>query len=209
MARRYLLILFFSIPGWASLSQCPDFKNVLDRASYLSEIQVEYKSASESERLLIESNFFCAFPNSFQEMEQLFGFDMKTGIAAPLYQYPEGMNTILFFSNLKSIDPDVYYQKYVNINLGGYWQADNIGGSFGLARKFYEQPEEFCEQLAKRTDEELLSVFHFMFDGPHPDQMKEQYAELQNQLASKNKRLGELLLAAYTKLLTEHDGHGK
>jgi len=48
-----------------------------------------------------------------------------------------------------------------------------------------------------------------MFDGPHPDQMKEQYAEFQNQLASKNGRLGDLLQAAYSKLLSDHDGHGK
>jgi len=141
MARQYSLIVIFLILGWASFSQCPDFKNVLDRASYLVELQDEYKSASENERLLIESNFFCAFPNSFQEMEQLFGFDMKTGIAAPLYKYPEGMNTILFFSNLQSIDPDEHYQKYVNINLGGTGKLTTLAalldspGSFTSSQK--------------------------------------------------------------------------
>jgi hypothetical protein len=209
MAIKHLLLLLLWAFGWTAFCQCPEFENVEDQATYLTKLRKEYQTASETRKRSIESEFFCAFPNSFADMERLFGFDMKTGVAAPLYEFPVGMETILFFSTLKSIDPSEYYDKYVDINIGGYWQADNIGGAFALGKRFRDDPAQFCKQLAKRTDDELLSVFRFMYDGPHPDKAKEAFAEFHSKLSSKDKRLGELLQTAYDKVLADHDGHGK
>ncbi|MEQ9099777.1 MAG: hypothetical protein RIF36_18115 [Imperialibacter sp.] len=209
MAIKHLLLLFLWAFGRTAFCQCPEFENIEDQAAYLTKLREEYPTASETRKLSIESEFFCAFPASFADMERLFGFDMKTGVAAPLYEFPAGMETILFFSNLKSIEPSQYYNRYIDINIDGYWQADNIGGAFVLGKRFRDDPDQFCKQLAKRTDDELLSVFRFMYDGPHPDQMKEGFVEFHSDLSSKNKRLGQLLQIAYAKLLADHDGHGK
>lgn len=205
---RRFIILFLSTFSLNAFGQCPDFDSMQERANYLTLLQAQFKTSNEQVKTAIEQKFFCAFPNSFTEMEQLFGFDMETGEAAPLYDYPDGMNTIIFFSELQTIEPSKYYEKYLNINVDGTWQADNIGGAFMIAKKFNEQPDVFCEQLNKRADEELLSVFRFMFDGPHPAKVKDRYSDLQSKLKAKNSRLGALLAQAYQQLLDATDGHG-
>ncbi|MFT7239343.1 MAG: hypothetical protein ACI93L_003443 [Cyclobacteriaceae bacterium] len=105
--------------------QCPDFESMQELASYLAERQTQHKTANEQQKVDIEQTFFCAFPNSFSEM--------KTGDAAPLYDYPEGMNTIVLFAELKKIEPSKFYEKNVSINVNHDWQADNIGDAFVLA----------------------------------------------------------------------------
>ncbi len=205
---RKVVILLLYIFSLNSFGQCPIFETMQERANYLLDLQTQYKTSNEQQKKGIEQNFFCAFPDSFSEMEQLFGLDMETGDAAPLYNYPDGMNTITFFTELKTIEPSKYYEKYVNININGNWQADNISDAFWISEKFFSEPQEFCQQLNKRTDEELISVFRFMFDGPHPTQVIDRYQEFHSKLKAKNSRLSELLAKAYKQLIDGDDGHG-
>lgn len=53
-------------------------------------------------QLTTDEKFFCAFPESFKGMENIFGFDENKG-AAPLYYYPNVGNMIGYFANLNSI----------------------------------------------------------------------------------------------------------
>lgn len=156
---------------------------------------------------LFDRKFFCAFPNSFEEMEALFGFDEQKG-EAPLYF--GGDELIYYFSNLTTIPKDEYYNKYININIGGNWQADNIREAFYLDERLRNDTRAVSKSLSKRTDEEIKSVFRFIFDGPHPknDFNDQIYEDLLPKISRQNERLENLFTRAYRDLIEEHDGHG-
>ena len=117
-------------------------------------------------------------------MENLFGFDNELG-AAPLYdidlvnKYEYETETgfgvdfyfynglIAFFSRLESIPAEPYYEKYINININGNWQADSITEAFGFHYRLCTDTENACRILSKYSNEEIRSVFRFIFDGPH------------------------------------------
>lgn len=178
------------------------FKNAKEQADTLSKY-------FDKNQVATDERFFCAFPNSFKEMQVVFGFDDKNG-SAPLYDYPNGENMIKYFAKLNSIPKDTYYDKYINICLDGVWEADNIREAFGFADRLTNDTEAACLSLAKRTDKEIKSVFHFIFDGPHPknEYNEKIYTELLPILIKQDERLGKLLKEAYNKVITEDDGHG-
>lgn len=178
------------------------FKNAKEQADTLSKY-------FDKKQLATDEKFFSAFPNSFKEMQEVFGFDDSKG-SAPLYDYPNGENMIKYFAKLNSIPKDIYYDKYINICLDGIWEADNIREAFGFADRLTNDTEAACLSLAKRTDKEIKSVFHFIFDGPHPknEYNEKIYTELLPILTKQDERLGKLLKETYNKVITEDDGHG-
>jgi hypothetical protein len=141
-------------------------------------------------------------------MELLFGFNDNQG-GAPLYN--DGQKYIGLFLELKNINPNQYYTKLIEINIGGNWQADNIREAFGFHQKLLDDLEKASETLEKYTDEEIRSVFRFIFDGPHPknDYNQEIYLTLKPQLEKKSKRLGKLLYEAYSTMTAEEVDHGQ
>ncbi len=163
----------------------------------------------DKKQLATDEKFFCAFPDSFKGMQNIFGFDDNKG-AAPLYDYHNGENMIGYFANLNSISKEIYYEKYINICVDGVWEADNIREAFGLADRLINDTEAACSSLSKRADKEIKSVFHFIFDGPHPknEQNERTYKELLPKLTKQNERLGKLLTDSYSKVIAEDDGHG-
>ena len=179
------------------------FKNVKQQADTL----MKY---FDKKQLVSDKKFFCAFPNSFKEMQDIFGFEDNKG-AAPLYDYPSGENMIKYFANLNTISKEIYYDKYINICVDGVWKADNIREAFGFADRLTNDTKAACSSLSKRTDNEIKSVFHFIFDGPHPnnDLNKETYNRLLPKVTKQNERLGKLLTDSYRKVMSEDDGHGR
>ncbi|MES2620867.1 MAG: hypothetical protein V4615_08440 [Bacteroidota bacterium] len=177
---------------------------------------VEFKSAKQQadtllwyfgkKRLADDEKFFCAFPNSFAGMQNVFGFDARSGLA------PLGDNGIVipYFAQLNSIPKEIYYNKYINICIDGIWQADNIREAFGFAGRLTNDTEAACFSLSKRTNQEIKSVFHFIFDGHHPknEYNKEIYSSLLPRVIKQNIRLGKLLTESYSEVLSEDDGHG-
>ena len=155
----------------------------------------------------LETLYFCTFPKSFKEMELLFGFNDTLG-GAPLYH--DGQKYIDLFLELKNINPNQYYTKLIEINIGGNWQADNIREAFGFHQRLLDDLEKACKTLEKYTDEEIRSVFRFIFDGPHPinDYNQEIYQTLKPNLEKQSKRLGKLLYEAYSTMTAEEANHG-
>jgi len=153
---------------------------------------------------------FYSFPNSYEGMLKLFGFDKVTK-AAPLYTWPIGQNVIKYFGSIQSIPKDVYYEKYINICVGGCWEADNIQQAFGLYNRLIDDTKSVCPILSKRTDVEIFSVFRFIFDGPHPKNKENalKYEDLAAKLMECDSRLSDLLKKAYEEVLLQDDGHGK
>lgn len=185
-----------------------DFKSVEQQADSILAFMEKAEDSSSANRIIWEQKFFCVFPNSFKGMQAVFGFDNENG-AAPLYNYPKGENVIKYFSQLESIPDSIYYDKYIRINIDGFWEADNIRKAFGFANKLLKDTKNACNVLSTFSEKEIKSVFRFIFDGPHPrnDYNIELYKKLKHEIDIHNERLSFLLTESYEKLMAEDDGH--
>lgn len=186
-----------------------DFNSAKQQADSLLVFYNKAVDSSLTNRIDWENKFFCAFPNSFKGMQALFGYDNNIG-EAPLYNYPIGANVIHYFSQLKSIPDSLYYDKYIRININGNWEADNIGEAFGFHYILINETKAASEILENFDDEEIRSVFRFIFDGPHPknEHNEETFQTLKPKIEEQSERLGNLLFQAYATMMAEDDGHG-
>ncbi len=186
-----------------------DFNSAEQQADSILAFMEKATDSSSANRIRWEQKFFCAFPNSFKGMQAVFGYDNYNG-AAPLYDYPKGANVIQFFSQLESIPDSTYYDKYVRINIGGIWEADNIREAFDFADRLMKDTKNACKALSTFSDKEIKSVFRFIFDGPHPknEYNEKLFSNLKPEIESYNERLSRLLTESYEKLMAEDDGHG-
>ena len=118
------------------------FKNAKAQADTLTKY---YKLTidKQADRQHCDNMIFCSFPNSFKDMQELFGYDDSKG-AAPLYDYPLGENIIKYFGQMTTISKDKYYDKYINICIGGIWQADNVREGFGIHERLINDTEAIC-----------------------------------------------------------------
>jgi hypothetical protein len=180
---------------------------IVEQAKTLKKYYEKAIGSTGAERAKYEKLFFEAFPTSFKRMEEIYGFDDKKG-EAPLYN--TGEEHINLFYNLRYIDTIEYYNKYVDICIGGKWEADNISEGFGIKSKLNNDPKKMLNVLSKRTDKEIRSVFRFIFDGPHPEDsgIKKSYEELYVKVKMTNPSMAELMKQEYEKLLRESDNHG-
>ncbi len=177
------------------------FKDAHQRADTL----IKYCSVDTPEAI---ERFFCAFPNSFKEMEDLFGYSEQNK-AAPLYNYEDGVTILEYFKNLTTIPKADYYNKYINICVGGVWEADHIVHAFDFEDKLRNDTHAACTELSKRSDEDIASVFRFIFDGPHPQNLRSKviYKRLLPKLNSYSARLGKLLTRSYKQVMRTTHGH--
>ena len=189
---------------------CPefDFRSPQHQADSLVSIYESISQANDDTQKSLDWAFFCSFPDTFAEMRQLFGYDENLG-AAPLYA--DGEKIIDHFKKLTSIPKEIYYNKYIDINIKGTWEADNIRDAFGLAAHIESNTRAMCHSLLKKNDDEIKSVFRFIFDGPHPANQTniETYEKLLPLLLAENKKVGGLFTEAYNEVLAADDGHGR
>ena len=203
----YFLFFFciFITHGQTDCVNIKEFKSIQEHADLLTYFFNQANSNTGKEKLEFERLFFCAFPKSFAKMKELFGYEK--GKSAPLYDYPLGYNIIRKFETLNSIDKESYYNKYIDICLNGVWEADNIRAGFGFRTRILSDTNDACNILIKRTDKEIVSVFRFFYDGPHPKNNQDLYDELYKTLSNKDERLLMLLKFSFEKLKEENDDH--
>jgi len=180
------------------------FRSIKEQVRAIKEYHQAALRTEGKEHVKNEKLFFDAFPNSFKNMQDVFGFDNIKG-KAPLYDYKTGGTIIIFFSKLTSIDKDDYYNKYINICINGVWKGDNIANGFGFYNKLYDSPLEVLTVLRQRNNTEIRSVFRFLFDGPRPENMRKSYENLYSKLKSIDIKIADLLKQEYNKLLVESE----
>jgi hypothetical protein len=187
-----------------SLTHDISIKNGKTKAERLSN---KFEKAKEKNSTKEINEFIEEFPNSFLEMEELFGFDSNG--PAPLYSHETGGQIIKYFSNLEPNNRKSYYNKYIDICINGKWDADNIRDAFGLFLRIKNDMNNICPILMERNDKELTSVFRFMFDGPHPNNEvnKKINNYIQIELPNKYERIKMLSNCAYESLIQEEHGH--
>jgi len=172
------------------------------------------KSSKGDEKVKFEKQFFCVMPNSFENMLNLlfleatitFNTAKANGELPPLtLVHP----FVSFFNGLESIEPDSYYEKYINICVGGFYGADDIREGFQIHKRFESDTKAICKVLVKRNDKDIQSVFRFIFDSSHPDNEynREIYSTIHPLITKENKRLGELLKLTFEKLKRDKKHH--
>ena len=195
-----------------------DFNSAEQQADALLAFMEKATDSSSTYRKKWEQEFFCAFPNSFKRMQAVFGYDRDKG-AAPLYSTENPTHRYMnkrifsdvigFFSDLQSIPDSVYYTKYIKINIHGHWEADNIREAFGFHYRLINDTKAASKTLEIFTDEEIRSIFRFIFDGPHPKNRHNAkiFHTLKTKVEEQNQRLGKLLYEAYETMMAEDDDH--
>ena len=117
-----------------------------------------------------------------------------------------------FLPELKAVIPEEeYYEKMMDVGIGGIWDADQVNALQGhLVDLVTENIELSLEVLNKKEEKEIVSFWHFLYSGPHPDHPKnrESYENLHLRVKRLNPPIAEQLKQAYEQLLSEYDEHG-
>jgi len=114
--------------------------------------------------------FFTAFPDNFTDLNGVYGFNSNINDTAyhgaPLY---DGQEHIFFLFELTTIPEKDFYQKILNIAIGGHWDADAVNYfQHGLDNKVLQNPKLTIDLLKVKSDSEIKSFFFFFFHGIHP-----------------------------------------
>jgi len=200
---KILFALLFGFTLCKGQSNNGKYDSIKEQAATLTSYYDSVMKSTGTQRAKYEMLFFKAFPSSFHRMEELFGYDEKNGVAAILYD--SGENIINLFDSLRYINKTLYYNKYIDICIGGKWEADNIQGGFDMYNKLYYDAKRVLNILSKCNESEIRSVFHFVLDGPIPD--KESYNALYVRLQKVNPYMAGLMREEFDKLLQEHNEH--
>lgn len=151
--------------------------------------------------------FFMAFPATFKELVQLYGFDDKTGGRILFSKYPEHFP--YFFMCSKVTDREKL-DKVIRIGIGGKY-GDGVpidmfhDPIFELIRR---NPLEAKKILEGLPNKEAASFWYFLFDVPHPaDKENSKKVELLRNILGKNSKQAKLLTEQYKKLLDDWREH--
>ncbi len=157
-----------------------------------------------------QEKFFEYFPNNFCELKSIFGYDETdtTEISfGPLYE--DSQRYIDAFFNKLNIDQTKIVKRVIKICYDGYWQADGISifqDYLHLGMK--NNIVTYITELGLKDKNEILSFWHFYYDGPHPENYQEDYQRVYIKVQAIDPRVADLMKQSYKKLLSEYDGHG-
>lgn len=150
--------------------------------------------------------FFVAFPSNFEDFDQLYGFDDEKGKRVLYSQYEEHIRFFFDCPGLSSLEK---LRKSIEIGIDGRWEADASTlvqeATFNLIR---ENPRKTDEILEGLPEERAASFWHFILDGPHPND-KEILKKVNTlrKILGKNGKQSRLVLEQHKRLLAEWREH--
>lgn len=166
----------------------------------VEKLQTALANLQKEDNQLNQRDYFDLFPNSFVSFESTFGY--KNEKAAPLY---DGFEFVQAFFHLDSIPKKKQLEKWINISIGGNWDADAVNYfQHNLQPKILENVNLSQDILKERTSEEIESFFYFFFSGIHPrfEAIPDEFKELRN----RNKAFYDALIKGHKRAI--HDsGH--
>ena len=151
--------------------------------------------------------FINAFPNTFQEFDQLYGFDDEKG-ARVLFSKSDVH--VSYFFNCAEVSEHEKLEKVIKIGIDGKWEeADSIymlqDSIYDLIKKNSNKTKELLGSL---PDEKAASFWYFLFDAPHPtDKENAKRIELMKKVLGKESRQSKLLSEQYEKLKIDWKNH--
>lgn len=146
---------------------------------------------------------FKNFPSTFAAFSAAYGFDDNHG-KGPLYdRHQEDIN---YFFNCQDVSEDLRLKKAINICIGGSWDADAIGIFQKETMKLIKgSPKKSLDILNDLPERDAAGFWHFLLDGPHPDNddNTKDIKQLSALFGNGNKQT-ILLKKEYEKLIKEH-----
>ena len=138
------------------------------KAKKLKQYYLLSKSSVPEVADMYQDKFFDEFPNTFKQLNQLYGYDGQAKKGAILY-YDAGNHIMGLFNNLKNINDTLYYKKIIGITIGGKWDADAVNFfQHGLQEHIVAKPELAVFILKKMDKSTIKSFWYFYFVGPIP-----------------------------------------
>ena len=176
-----------------SMVKSPEIQNnkLKDKAAKLNELY-DKKDCKE---------FVNAFPNNYQEFNELYGYEDEKG-GNILYSKTEHINYFFSCSEVVGIEK---LNKIIEVGIDGKWDADNIGefqdSTYAVVKKYPVETKKILDNL---SDEKAASFWYFLFDGPHPSD-KENVADFESlsKLLGEKSKQAKLLSEQFQKLLKE------
>ncbi|WP_215225292.1 hypothetical protein [Echinicola shivajiensis] len=166
----------------------------------IDKLKSAFSKLEKRNNLTNQRTFFELFPNSFDAFEQTFGY--KNGKAAPLY---DGHEYVVKFFSLDSIPEHEQMNKWINISIGGHWEADAINYfQYQLRPRILKNTNLTYELLKKRSEKDTEAFFYFFFNQVHPE-----FEKVPNEFESIKKLDNEfysLILKGYQRAIKD-SGH--
>lgn len=147
-------------------------------------------------------NFFEKFPSTFSLFNAIYG-----DIDAPLYDYKQYCPHLELLFSYHNIDSIALINKLVGLSLDAHWDADGIGDlSRGMRKYVKSHTCEVVNVLKNKSEIESFSFWHFIFDGPHPSNSREDFNLIYTKVLAQNAFQANLLRNAYNQLI-ENEEH--
>lgn len=158
--------------------------------------------AEKNNKTRVDSiNFFEKFPSTFSLYNAIYG-----DIDAPLYDYRQYCPHLELLFSYHNIDSMALINKLVGLSLDAHWDADGIGDLSSGMRKYVKSHTCGVVNILKNKSEiESFSFWHFIFDGPHPSNSKEDFNLIYNKVLAQNAFQANLLRKAYDQLIKEDE----
>eukprot|EP01132_Coremiostelium_polycephalum_P005051 gene5051-6287_t len=128
-------------------------------------------SETYNERVAYEKMYFDAFPEDYSTFKEIFLPEWGGGQGRIL---EDGPWHVRLFYRLNSIPPALYYDKYIHLALqavpakpGTLLRSLEVLGKH-LFRKLYYHTDSVLAALDKRSEEEILHIFDFIFGSRFP-----------------------------------------
>jgi hypothetical protein len=193
------LIIFFNISlseGSLTLREKDTISDsIVAKAKRLNELYT-LSTGSSSKTQIYRKQFFDLFPNSFKELNDLYGYN--NGVEAPLYNQVE-KHIFELFNNLNNINDTLYYKKIVSIAIGGHWDADAVNAfQEGLRKRVLSKPDLIVYLLKEIPVKKIKSFWYFYFDGVHPSK---QIAEPLLKIKRNNLNIYNLMVEAHEEVI--------
>lgn len=168
------------------------------KAKKLKQLYLLATATSQDMRNIYTEKFFNEFPDSFKELNSLYGYENDT----PSILYYEAENHIIkLFNNINTINDTLYYKKVINIAIGGHWDADAINYfQHGLNDRAEKKPELIVYLLKQMEIKAIKSFWYFYFDGPHP---KEQISDSLKKIKSIDIGIYNVMIEMHNKVLAD------
>jgi hypothetical protein len=150
--------------------------------------------------------FFNAFPNNFEEFNQLYGYDDEKGAHILYEKYPEHIDHLYECSEVSDREK---LKRTIEIGIDGKWDADASASIQDSGIELISKhPNETKEILDNLTDEKAASFWYFLFDGPHPTDKEsvKKFDLLKDRLGSDSKQ-AKLLSEQFQKLEIDWKNH--
>lgn len=77
-----------------------------------------------------------------------------------------------------------------------------------VQKQFGIHVQAASEVLEPKSKKDIISFWKYYFDGPHPENYKNDFDELHKRYSAHSKRVGDIMKTAYEELIEESDGHG-